>query len=243
MKNTAFFRTCMSVCFILNEVISCGQLPGFSPLEHLNWTESSWAFEHWTAVDAFATSFASPLGRQMHIRVDGVWANPYRNIRGLWGHSIPWGEQHGLVLFGGASRIEYPGNDLAAWHVIWRMEGRVVAESNAWHPFLEWSSPLRSSDNQSGSNLRFGGLFVREFERGEMQFFWQWMEPAWTFEVKVFLQCHEAIHVGFSGQWQPRIWGLNCRVFIGGFAAHVGLAPVPLGGWRARWAYSKEGVN
>lgn len=144
---------------------------------------------------------------------------------------------------GGASRIEYPGNDLAAWHVIWRMEGRVVAESNAWHPFLEWSSPLRSSDNQSGSNLRFGGLFIREFERGEMQFFWQWMEPAWTFEVKVFLQCHEAIHVGFSGQWQPRIWGLNCRVFIDGFAAHVGLAPVPLGGWRARWACSKEAVN
>ena len=243
MKNTAFFRTCMSVCFILNEVISCGQLPGFSPLQHSNWTESSWAFEHWSAVDALSTSFASPLGRQMHLRADAIWVNSYRNVRGLWGHSIPWGDEHVLGVFGGASRIEYPGDGVAAWHVLWRMEGRVVAESNTVLPFLEWSSPLRSSDNQSGSNLRFGGLFTRQLERGEMQFFWQWMEPSWTFDVKVFLLFHEAIHVGFSGQWQPRIWGLNFRLFITDFAAHVGLAPVSLGGWRTRLACSKAGVH
>ena len=243
MKNRGFLRTWMLVFFVANEAVLCGQLPGFSPLDHLNWTQSSWAFEHWSAVDALATSLVAPIGDQMHVHADCVWVNSSLSFRGLWGHSIPWGEHERFVLFGGASRNHFPGSALAAWHLLWRMEGRVNVDSNAWYPFLEWSSPLRSSDKQSASNLRFGGLFLRQFQRGEIQVFWQWLEPSWTFDVKVLLKCHEAIHLGFSGQWQPRIWGINCRILMDGFAAHLGLAPVPLGGWRARWAFSKREVE
>tara|TARA_B110000503_G_scaffold39604_1_gene65109 strand:+ start:2992 stop:3717 length:726 start_codon:yes stop_codon:yes gene_type:complete len=231
---------CVGFCFLSVAFSACSQIPGFSLLETGNWKQTSCALEHWTAFDAFAANCAAPVGEQMHFRIDAVLVNSAVLFQSMWGHEIPWGEHERLVVFGGAKRESFPQESGALWSVLWRAESRIKQGENAWRPFVEWSSPLRASVIQAASKLRFGGMYLRDFERGDMRVSWQWLEPSWTLDLQVSYEVYDWFSVGFSGQWQPRIWGLNCRASIQGVEGRFGLAPVPMGGWRSRWICSKE---
>lgn len=221
--------------------LSLAQVPGFNFLENLPWKQPVLALEHWSSVDALSSSFTAPIRDRMHARLNAVLIHSNLNAQVFWGHSIPWGEQESLVLYGGMRRHWFQEEGRGLWSFLWRCEGHVKGLKNAWHPFLEWSIPLRSSVEQAPANLRFGGLLVRQFERGEMQVLWQWIEPSWMLDVKFFLPLSNGFSLGFTGQFQPRIWGLICRVSLDGFITQMGLAPVPMGGWRSRWSISQDG--
>ena len=240
MKNKNVYGVYILACLLGIQAHAIGQIPGFCFLEHGAWSQPSMAIEHWSMFDALATSFASPVGESMHVRTDALLINSALSLQGMWGHEVPIGEREWMALYGGARRQGFSVEESASWSVLCRVEGLMTTGENTLHPFIEWSSPMLSSVDQLAANLRFGGVFTRPFRRGEMQVFWQWLEPAWTLEVRVFFRINDAIELGFSGQWQPRIWGLNCRFSLAGCTADVGLATVPLGGWRIRWVHSKK---
>lgn len=214
-----------------------GQIPGFTFLENPTFRQPTIAIEHWSEVDALSASFTSPMFDQMSVRVNATEIHSTLKTQFLWGHSIPWGEQDSLVLAGGVRRQRFSAYEAPLWSLVWRIESRISTGLNALHPFVEWSSALRSSNEQSTSNLRFGAMFFRQFPQAEMQILCQWIEPSWTFDIKFFWQFYEWLSVGLTGQFEPRIWGLNCRLSLDRLTAQFGLAPVPSGGWRSRWAF------
>ena len=219
-----------------------GQIPGFNFVENPLRNQAALALEHWSAGDALSVSFTSPIPNKMYVRLAATGVHSTRKNQVLWGHSIRWGDQDLCVLSGGFRRQRFLADASPLWSFVWRFESRISEKKVAWQPFIEWSSFLRKSREQALSDLRFGTRIFRQLPMGELQAFCQWISPSWTFNIQYSRQFQDRLSVGITAQFQPRLWGLNCKFRLDGWTTQCGLAPVSFGGWRSRLAITRNEV-